>query len=521
VSGILTPVFASAALALSPLWFSGNHPTRQAIDLVTQMRNAEERGLRPSDYDIGNLIHSVPELASPASASAAARALDPADIPRVDALLSLAAGRFVSDLHSGRVDPQRLGYDLDIRRPKFNTGPVLTRLANADSVARLLDGLEPQFLHYKLLKAALDRYRQLATEPELNSLPDPGKSPIRAGGPYTGAPALRGLLTALGDLPAASGRADQDRDFHLDANAVSGLKAYQGRHGLARDGALGRETYRALTTAFTARVKQIELSLERWRWLPEKLEAPTIIVNIPEFRLFALYTSADVEQEMLKMDVIVGKSFPLLQTPVFAADMRYVVLHPYWDVPYSIVRGELLPAIRRDPTYIARNDYEIVRGQSDAAPALPVNAQTIEELARGDLRLRQKPGPLNPLGVIKFMLPNRHNVYLHGTSAPALFGGAQRAFSHGCIRLADPMGLLGYVLQDDSEWDQPRLLAQLRNPEPHRINLRKPIRVYILYTTALAAEDGRTLFFRDIYGHDARLQALLDARSRQLSARTF
>ncbi|HVW67682.1 MAG TPA: L,D-transpeptidase family protein, partial [Steroidobacteraceae bacterium] len=211
-------------------------------------------------------------------------------------------------------------------------------------------------------------------------------------------------------------------------------------------------------------------------------------------------------------DVIVGKLFPYTQTPVFAADLRYVILHPYWDVPYSIVNRELLPLMRRDPSYVVRNDYEIVRGQTDAAQVQPVNSQTLAALAEGTLRLRQKPGPKNPLGFVKFMLPNRFNVYLHSTSAPGLFAGAQRTFSHGCIRVSDPMGLLSYVLRGNPEADRARLPALLTDPRPARINLTKPIRVFIVYTTALAAEDGRTLFFKDIYGHDSRLQALLDAR---------
>src|SRR6185437_4977695 len=362
--------------------------------------------------------------------------------------------------------------------------------------------------------------RRLASQPELNVLPDFGRTSVKPGGLYPGTPALRRLLLALGDMPAvAQNVADSavaSQDLHLDRDVVKALKTYQARHGLAQDGALGRGTYRALTTPFTERVRQIELSLERWRWLPPKLETPSIIVNIPQFRLFALYTTADIEQQMLRMDVIVGKSFPLMQTPVFAADMRYIVLHPYWDVPYSIVKRELLPSILRDPNYIVRNDYQIVRGQTDEAAVQPVTPETLNALSKGTLRLRQKPGPKNPLGFVKFMLPNRYAVYLHGTSAPALFGGAQRAFSHGCIRVADPMTLLNYVLRDNPESDRSRAQELLEAPGPSRITLRKPIRVFIVYTTALAAEDGRTLFFNDIYGHDGRLQALLDAHSKRV-----
>jgi murein L,D-transpeptidase YcbB/YkuD len=496
---------AYKARSFAPLWLSGGHPTSQAVAVLSELRRAEDRGLRPSDYGTEELVREMPS-------AGAGSVTTSTNTARLDVSLSLTLARFVSDLHSGRVEPQKAGHDLDISSPNFDVAAAVLRLATAASVTTMLDSFEPLFLHYKLLKISLARYRQLASHPELTSLPDPGRSAIKPGGQYAGAPALRRLLSVLGDMKSP-GTPPDTQDTRVDPDIVQALKAYQARHGLVQDGALGRETYRALTTPFAERVRQIELSLERWRWLPPKLQAPSIIVNIPQFRMFAFYTTEDVEQQMLRMDVIVGKSFPLMQTPVFAADMRYIVLHPYWDVPNSIVRHELLPSIRANPDYIARNDYEIVRGQTDAAEVLPVTSQTIEALASGALRLRQKPGPKNPLGFVKFMLPNRHNVYLHGTSAPALFGGAQRAFSHGCIRVADPMALMGYVLRGDPEWSRDRIVQQLSEPGPRRINLHTPIRVFIVYTTALAAEDGRTLFFRDIYGHDERLQALLDERS--------
>lgn len=541
---ILTPMLASlAALSIAgpgtqgngnvgEEWFSDGHPTRQAAAIVSEMLHAEDRGLRSADYGVAAIVRAIPELAG----TPAARATDSAtpvsdqvapvraDTATADAWLTLAISRFVSDLHSGRIDPHAIGYDLEIDRPKFDLTSAVDTLAHAPSVPAVLDSLEPQFLHYRLLKSALARYRQLTLHPELNLLPDPGKTTIKPGERYVGAANLRKLLLALGDLPAqapaipqavaASGT--EDLDTRLDEDLVGALKIFQARHGLPQNGALGRDTYRALTTPFTERVEEIELSMERWRWLPPKLETPSIIVNIPEFRLFALYTTADVEQQMLKMDVIVGKSFTLTQTPVFAADMRYIVLHPYWDIPDSIVQRELLPSILHDPDYIARNGYEIVAGETDASPVLPVTPQTIDELAKGILRLRQRPGPRNPLGFVKFMLPNRHNIYLHGTSTPALFGGAQRAFSHGCIRIADPIGLMSYVLRDNPDWDEERITAQIGQPGPYRINLRTPTRVFIVYATALVAEDGRALFFKDIYREDAKLHALLDARSHRL-----
>ena len=486
-----------ARRSFAPLWFGERNLTPQALELLSDMGRAGERGLRPKDYTV--------EFAS-------IQPHTPADIARQDIHLSLTAARFAADLHNGRVDPRAAGYDLEIPRPHFDSGQLLETVAAAPSVAAALDGIEPRFNHYALLKKILGRYRQLALQPGLNELPNPGRTSIKPGGLYAGTPALRRLLVALTDMPLIVG---DPADLHLDPATVSALEAFQSRHGLAPDGRLGHDTYVALTTPFSQRVRQIELSLERWRWLPPKLTAPSIIVNIPQYRLFALYTTDDLEQQMLRMDVIVGKTFPLLQTPVFAAEMRYIVLHPYWDVPNSILHRELLPSIRRDPTYVTRNDFEIVRGQTDGAQAQPITPQTLDALARGELRLRQKPGPKNPLGFVKFVFPNSHDVYLHGTAAPALFKEEQRAFSHGCVRVADPMGLMQYVLRNNPATDWGHVEDFLRGPgPPHRVPLRTPVPVLILYTTALAAEDGRALFFRDIYHQDQRLQALLSAHSK-------
>jgi murein L,D-transpeptidase YcbB/YkuD len=491
-----------------PLWLIGGGPTSQALAVMSEMRNAEERGLRPQDYQLEELAH---QLAGQNNEEQSASE----DLLRFDVSLSLSLARFIADLHSGRVAPQKAHFDLEVSNPEFDVIAAELPLATSTAINDTLNSYEPRFLHYQLLKASLARYRQLASRAELTELPDPGRHAITPGASYIGAAALRRLLIATGDLPSPAAQPDAE-EMGLDPEMVVALKAFQRRHGLAQDGALGAQTYRALTVPFSDRVRQIELSLERWRWLPPKLHGPSIVVNIPEFRLFAFNAPMDLEQQMLTMDVIVGKSFPIMQTPVFAADIRYLVLNPYWDVPTSIVRRELLPRFRTDPDYISRNDYEIVNGQTDSAEVQPVSPQSIAALARGDLRLRQRPGPTNPLGFVKFMLPNRYDVYLHGTSVPHLFANAQRAFSHGCIRVADPMALINYVLQGQTGWGQDQIIQQLRNPAPHRIDLLTPLPVYIVYATAQATEDGRSLFFKDIYGYDVWLQALLDERSRDL-----
>jgi murein L,D-transpeptidase YcbB/YkuD len=272
--------------------------------------------------------------------------------------------------------------------------------------------------------------------------------------------------------------------------------------------------YRQLAAAnptdamLAVRIRKIDLTLERWRWLPA-FQAPPIIVNIPEFRLFAFRQTADRAADILQMDVIVGRTFPRTRTPVFAADMKSVIFRPYWYVPRSIIVREMLPKIQANPGYLAAQHLEIVSVGSGAAP-LPVTPDSIAALAAGTARLRQQPGPDNALGLIKFDLPNYHDVYLHSTPAQQLFLRSRRAFSHGCIRVSDPVGLAAYVLRDTpGGWTPAKIDAAMHGTGTRRVALAKPIQVMILYGTVLAKEDGEVLFFDDLYGQDRRLERLL------------
>jgi len=333
---------------------------------------------------------------------------------------------------------------------------------------------------------------------------------VKPGQPYASATQLRTLLTALGDLSPGAPTASAT-DSVLTDDLVQGLKNFQQRHGLDPDGALGAGTFVALRTPLLSRAQQIELTLERWRWLPSRLDTPPIIVNIPRYRLFAFKTVEDREDEMLQMGVIVGKSYPANRTPVFTADMKYLILRPYWDVPYSITTREMLPKIHDNPGYVSAQRLEIVAGYGDDTPALPPTPENLDALARGTLRLRQQPGPDNALGLVKFMLPNPYNVYLHSTPAQALFERTARAFSHGCVRVSDPVSLAEYVLRDDPSWTRDRIVQAMNGTRPTQVNLKQPIRVFIVYGTAVATEEGKIRFLPDIYGHDARLAELLRA----------
>lgn len=510
---ILIAAVASAAPAQTAarnrlLWSDGEKPTAQAISLLQELRQCAERGLDPEDYP-ANLLADLLAGLTVATPSAAAPP-DPAQWAAFDDKLTRTGLQFISDLHYGRIDPATVGHNLAVDRVNLDLPATLERIAAAADVPAALDALEPRFRHYALLKKQLSRYRVLASEDGITRLPPlPAKS-VKPGDTYAGAPQLEQLLSALGD--AAPGSAPLPPPQFLTPALSDALKHFQSRHGEKPDGVLGRATFAQLTRPLRLRVRQIELTMERWRWLPTKLGSAPIIVNIPQFRLFAFESTSDSEASIRQMDVIVGKAFHATQTPVFSADMTYLVFHPYWDVPYDIARKEIVPVARRDPASIARHQMEIVRGGGDSATLMPNTLKNVELLAEGALRVRQKPGPDNSLGLVKFMLPNPYNVYLHGTPAQALFGESRRDFSHGCVRVSDPMGLAQYVLRDSPEWTRERTLAAMNGEEPLIVKLKNHIRVFIVYGTAMATEQGNILFFDDIYGHDDRLEQALDAR---------
>jgi L,D-transpeptidase YcbB len=484
-------------------WSDGQKPTAAAISLLQQLRLAGERGLDPEDYPGNRLAYLLIDLIDAPHAGIEQWAL-------FDAGLSLAGMRFLSDVHLGRIDPAAMGHDLSVGRIKLDIPTTLAHLSSAVDVAVAVDALEPQFSHYALLKKQLSHYRALANEDGLSDLPAlPAKS-LKPGDDYSGAAKLQRLLAALGD--AAPPAPDVPVPQSLSPPLVEALKHFQGRHGEKADGVLGAATFTQLTRPLDQRVRQIELTMERWRWLPSELVTAPIIVNIPQFRLFAFESTADSEARIRQMDVIVGKSFDTTQTPVFAADMSYLIFRPYWEVPYSIALKEIVPTARNNPSDIERRQMEIVRGTGDSATVMPNTAENVELVAKGTLRLRQRPGPNNSLGLVKFMLPNAYNVYLHSTPAQSLFTETRRDFSHGCVRVSDPVGLAQYVLRDSPEWTREKILAAMNGDKPLTVTLKNRIRVFIVYGTAMATEKGNVLFFDDIYRHDERLQKALEAR---------
>jgi murein L,D-transpeptidase YcbB/YkuD len=369
--------------------------------------------------------------------------------------------------------------------------------------------MRPALRQYDALRSMLARYRSLAADATLRP-PEFPSSVVHPGDRFAGAATLRRWLAAVGDVPpnvTASTTSEYSPDL------VDAIQRFQQRHGLETDGVLGKATVAALQVPLAWRARQIEFALERLRWLPDFTDAPLVVVNIPMFRLWAWDSAPPTEPPALTTGVIVGRALNT-QTPVFVEQMRQVIFRPYWNVPDSILRGEILPKLARDPQYLRRQNMEIVRQWDDDARAIDGGEGTIQALRRGELRVRQRPGPENSLGLVKFVFPNTNNVYMHGTPAQELFARSRRDFSHGCVRVEDPLTLAEWALRDEPEWSREAIQAAMGGARTMTVTLRRPIQVILFYTTAaVMPEDGTVHFADDIYRHDARLDQSLGDRT--------
>jgi L,D-transpeptidase YcbB len=330
--------------------------------------------------------------------------------------------------------------------------------------------------------------------------------PVEQGGHYAGVPRLIRLLTLVGDLPGGPVLADSDV---YDAALVAGVKRFQTRHGLEPDGRLGKGTLAQLNTPLSSRVRQLELALERWRRLPYDPSRPAIVLNLPEFRLRAFDSG---HQLALEMKIVIGKA-DKLETPLLSSEVDTVLFRPYWNVPFSIQRKELVRQIERDPAYISKNDFELVTPKEVVVPQDTVSDTLLAQLRSGQLRLRQRRGPKNSLGLVKFIFPNEYDVYMHDTPAKSLFARARRDFSHGCIRLEKAEDLAVWVLREQPGWPQDRIEAAMQATESTYVKLKQRIPVTTIYVTAVVAENGEVDFFDDIYGQDAVLEKDLESQT--------
>ena len=355
---------------------------------------------------------------------------------------------------------------------------------------------------YERTLRALNQYRALAADENEDPLPStPG--PVTPGDSYSGVPALVRLLTHLGDLPEG---VVCDEPESYQGEIVTAVQKFQSRHGLEPDGRIGALTLEQLNTPLSVRVRQLELSLERWRRRPYDPNRPAIVLNLPEFRLRAFGgTSASGSDPELEMKIVVGQA-PDRKTPILHSQLEAVIFRPDWNVPASIQRSELLPEIMQDRSWVSANNFELVTRQGEVVGAGKISDDMLSRLKSGELQLRQKPGPKNTLGLVKFVFPNEYGVYMHDTSARWLFDREHRDLSHGCIRVEKPEELAAWVLGKQPGWSRDRIDTIVQGTESVSVKIERSIQVVTMYSTAVVMQNGEVDFFPDIYGEDAALE---------------
>ncbi|QJD30802.1 L,D-transpeptidase family protein [Methylococcus geothermalis] len=480
-----------------PLWLDGGRPVKQSAAVLECLRMADDQGLNGSDYDADLLGGWIEKFNDGGAASAEEAA-------QFEVAMSLALMRYGSNLAVGRVSPRAADFALDVAPKRLDLPALVQRLAHDSRPCEVLAELEPKLPLYRNLKAALPRYRDWAGGYDASALVLPSK--LSPGDRHKEVPALRKRLAAMGFLPQESPAKDPEA---YAGDLVDAVERFQERHGLVPDGVIGKDTLAALNVPPGARLTQIRLGLERLRWLPEQFDGPFILVNIPSFRLYGY--GEDHERPEVSMNVVVGRSSGGHNTPVFHSDMTYVVFRPYWNLPRAITVKEMLPGILRDPSYLARHNLEMVPSFGNGSQVYEPSPESLAMLSAGSLKLRQRPGPKNALGLVKFAFPNNDNIYLHGTPSVNLFQRARRDFSHGCIRVQDPVGLAEFVLKrQDEPWPPERIEAAMNGAQSRTVTLKQPLPVYIYYSTVLAEPDGTVRFFEDIYGLDLVLERLLE-----------
>lgn len=477
-----------AARGYRPLWIGAKGPLPGARALLEELRRSEEHGLHSSAYE--------PEELGLLLASSRERKPSADSLADLDLRLTRSFLLYANDLANGRVRPGSIeqGWHAEVRQ--VDLGAALSRAADSGRIKQEIEGLAPGHEEYVRLQEALSRYLEIRQAGGWSKLA-PGKS-IKAGAQGQRVRALRARLARTGDLDP--GQTESDR---YDAALETAVRGFQARHGLEPDGVVGRATIDELNVPVEERIRQLEVNMERWRWIPEKhnLGDRFIIANIPGFEL----SLVEQGKPVMRMKIITGKSYDA--TPIMSDEITYLVLNPTWTVPESIAKEEILPKVQADPGYLASQSIRVLEHGGANAKEIDPSRVPWSSLQPAELKyvFRQEPGPSNPLGRIKFMFPNKFNVYLHDTPGDHLFDVSNRGLSHGCVRLEKPLELAALLLRDNSEWTSEKLLAAIQDGKTEDVKLSRPCPVHLLYWTAWVADDGAVQFRKDIYHLDARM----------------
>lgn len=472
-----------------PLWVTAAGPVARAQIILDHLLNSYKHGLDPKEYKVDRLL----ELWHSENAE---------ELAELDTTLTYSVVRYVHDVSYGRMQPHEADPALFAEEGSndFNPSFTVSQILAAENLNHFFDSLPPRHQEYTNLMAALERYRQLTAEggwPRLGDGPSlrPGDKDPRI---ITVRQRLKITEDFQGDPPVT------DPELY-DSALEQAVLRFQRRHGLAADGVIGKNTRAAMNVTAEERVNTIRVNMARWRWQAHDLGTKHILVNIASFNLKAY--RGDTEAPVLDIPVIVGEEQH--QTPVFSDSIAYLDFNPFWNITPSIAENEELPALRKNPGNLSKRHVRLFSSwQTDAIELNPdtIDWHSVSTSRMRGFKLRQDPGPWNALGKIKFVFPNKYSVYMHDTPAPSLFKRSERSFSHGCIRVSDPLALAIFVLDSQNGgWEKEKVMELYNQDSRKVIRLSQPVPVHITYLTSWVDKDGTINFNRDIYERDEKL----------------
>jgi murein L,D-transpeptidase YcbB/YkuD len=474
--------------SLQPFWVGVDGPGEKAHIIFDAVKASYRDGLKPEDYHVSGIDKYWTST-------------DAVGLARLDILLTLAVGGYVADMKEGRLNPRKVNPELfaSARDVEIDLVQMVEQILAASDLQEYLKSQGPSHARYHKLREALASYRDIAARGGWEPVPE-GET-LRPGMKDERVPKIRKRLYLTSDIGS-----DDFRSILYDEELVKAVKHFQMRHGLAKDGILGTGTRAAMNLPVEKLIRVIEMNMERSRWISHDLGDVRVAVTIAGFKLGVL-NSGELE---LAMPVIVGKQYHM--TPVFSDMIKYIEINPYWNIPPSIARNEMLPKLKKNPLYLRERNIRVFSSWGEEGTELDSTKIDWNKVGPDIVRykLRQDPGPDNALGTVKFMFPNTYNVYLHDTPTHSLFNKTDRAFSHGCIRVSRPMELASHLLGGELEgWGMDRIKEIISTRKRTVVPLKKPVPVHIAYRTVWIGPDDSVRFSKDVYGRDNMLEAAL------------